>query len=158
MKLKDKFEVEFGRGIESNAPGFWRTIKYESGETFLEATHIVLPEYLLFFDIWDPKLLWRGRVDLNTNKIVDGEVLTNKKRLGIFPYKETIAVFSGDIYPPEAEIPYVRIPSLLDQRFDPPQDFVSPYDMKRYPQYFSSEFADWWFAVEVTMVLCVCMV
>lgn len=148
MKLKDKFEVEFGRGIQSSSPGFWRTIKFENGDMYLEATHPVLAEYMLFFDIWDPKLLWRGKIDLQTSKIIDGEVTTNKKRLGIFPYKETLAVFSGNICAPNIEIPYVKIPSLLDQSFFPPEDFVSPYDMKRYPQYFSTEFIDWWFSVE----------
>jgi hypothetical protein len=30
----------------------------------------------------------------------------------------------------------------------PPDDFLSPNDMKRYPEIFAPEFVDWWFSVE----------
>jgi hypothetical protein len=52
----------------------------------------VLPEYMLFFDLWEASILWRGKLDPFNNKITDGEVITNKKRFGIFPYTEVLGV------------------------------------------------------------------
>jgi hypothetical protein len=47
---------------------------------------------MLFFDLWEASILWRGKLDPFNNKITDGEVITNKKRFGIFPYTEVLGV------------------------------------------------------------------
>lgn len=77
----------------------------------------VLPEYMLFFDLWEPSILWRGRLDTTNSKIVDGEVITNKKRFGLFPYTETLATFEAELLAPGKKLPTISLPSFSDQRF-----------------------------------------
>jgi len=78
MELEDGFKVKFSQGIESIEPGFWRVVKYEDGRECIEATQPVTPEYMFFFDIWEPSILWRGELDFDTMRVVKGEVVTNK--------------------------------------------------------------------------------
>lgn len=77
----------------------------------------MLPEYMLFFDLWEPSILWRGRLDSASDKIVEGEVITNKKRFGLFPYTETLATFEAELLAPGKKLPTVNLPSFSDQRF-----------------------------------------
>lgn len=131
-------------------------VKYDEGRETVEITQPVLAEYMLFFDLWEPSILWRGRIDPFTNKIVDGEVITNKKRFGLFPYTETLATFTADLLMPGVKLPNVNLPNFADLKFLPPDDFDSPFDMKRYPQYFDPEFVDYFFATEVCMHVYCC--
>ena len=72
---------------------------------------------MLFFDLWEPSILWRGRLDMSSNKIVDGEVITNKKRFGLFPYTETLATFEAELLMPGQKLPTVVLPKFGDLRF-----------------------------------------
>ena len=72
---------------------------------------------MLFFDLWEPSILWRGRLDMTTKKIVDGEVITNKKRFGLFPYTETLATFEAELLLPGQKLPNVVLPKFGDLRF-----------------------------------------
>lgn len=150
MELQPNNKVLYTSGITALDLGFWRTFKIPSDNNkfVFEATHPVLPEYAYFFELSENTILWRGEYDVQSNKVLNGEVLTNKKRLGLFPYTETLATFSADVYGPDEKYPEVYIPTIEEQCFDPPSDFLSPYDMKRYPQYFDQEFVDWFFDVE----------
>ena len=77
---------------------------------------------MLFFDLWEPTLLWRGKIDIANNKIIEGEVTTNKKRFGLFPYTETIATFEAELLSPGKKLPTVDLPSFSDQRFQVKHD------------------------------------
>eukprot|EP01041_Mallomonas_annulata_P007270 gene7270-14819_t len=147
LELKAKSQVEYSRGITASAPGNWRVVKVEGKDVF-EATHPVQPEHMFFFDIWEPTILWRGTVDMQAMKIINGEVITNKRRFGIIPYTETLATFTANILRPDESLPAFKIPRLEEQQFVAPVDFESPYDMKRYPEIFDPEFVDWWFDCE----------
>lgn len=72
---------------------------------------------MLFFDLWEPSLLWRGRLDIANNKVVEGEVTTNKKRFGLFPYTETLATFEAELLAPGQKLPTVVLPNFSDLRF-----------------------------------------
>ena len=146
--LQDNFAVEFTNGISSKKPGFWRAIKYDDGRETLEATHPVISEYMLFFDIWEDSILWRGNLNKASMTIEEGTVITNKKRFGIFPFTEVLATFTAKILRSNENLPEVELPSFKAQRFLPPDDFSNPNDMKRYPELFDPEFVEWWFAVE----------
>lgn len=148
MELQPKFAVKYGRGLSANTPGFWRVVKYEDGRETVECTHPVPPEYMYFFDIDETSVLWRGELDFATGRVTKGECVTNKKRWGLFPYSVTLATWEADLLRPGEELPTVPLPKLSAQLFDPPDDFVSPLDMERYPQYFSDKFRRWFFAVE----------
>jgi hypothetical protein len=50
-------------------------------------------------------------------KITDGVVLTNKKKFGLFPYTETLAEFTADIYPPGKKLPEIELPNFKAQQF-----------------------------------------
>lgn len=116
----------------------------------IECTWPLLPEYLFFFDIWEDTILWRGKIDLDKKRVTDGEIVTNKRRFGIIPYVEVLGTFTADVYSAEEEKPKIRLPVFPGNKFPtPPEDFESPYDMRRYPEYFDPEFVEWWFAVEV---------
>jgi hypothetical protein len=117
IELNDNFQATFSRGIESLSPGFWRVVKYEDGRETVEITHPILPEYMFFFDIWEPTILWRGRLDVENQKIVEGEVITNKKRFGLFPYTETLATWEAQLLTPGEKLPEVKLPSMADMRF-----------------------------------------
>ena len=148
FSLERDYKVKF-KGVSSATPGFWRVIKYDDGREALECNHPLLPEYLYFFDIWEPSILWRGELDMNNMKIVSGEVTTNKKRFGLFSYTETLATFTADIYPPNSDnVPILDVPELKDIPIIPPENFESPYDMKQYPNIFDPEFVNWWFENE----------
>mmetsp|Transcript_8986 Transcript_8986/g.8875 ORF Transcript_8986/g.8875 Transcript_8986/m.8875 type:complete len:282 (+) Transcript_8986:100-945(+) len=148
IELNDKFQAVYSRGLESAYPGFWRVVKYDDGRETVEVTQPVLPEYMLFFDLWEASILWRGKLDPVNNRITDGEVITNKKRFGLFPYTETLATFEADLLMPGKKLPEVELPSFEDLRFAPPDSFDSPFDMKSYPQLFDPKFVDYFFQSE----------
>lgn len=148
LVLKPNFKVEYSRGISSYSEGFWRVIKMTDGKEVVEATHPVLPEYMLFFDIWEPNILWRGNLDMSAMRVTGGQVLTTKKRFGLFPYQEVLATFTAEIFVPGQELPAVDLPNYSDLRFDPPDDFETPYDMQLYPELFDPEYVQWFFASE----------
>lgn len=52
-----------------------------------------------------------------SDKIVDGEVITNKKRFGLFPYTETLATFEAQLLMPGQKLPTVVLPKFGDLRF-----------------------------------------
>lgn len=147
LELLKDFKSKFTRGLSARELGYWRTIKMTDGGDLFETTHPILPEMMYFFDILETNILWRGKLDMVNMKIYDGEVITNKKRLGIFPYTEILATFTGKIYNPNEKLP-VEVPKETTLYFAPPVDFETPYDMKRYPEIFDPEFVDWWFANE----------
>ena len=146
--LKEKFQVEFSRGLLSPKPGFWRVIGYDGGAEMIEATQPVSAEYMFFFDIWEPTILWRGTIDKANMKVKDGIVITNKKRFGVIPYTETLATFSANLLPPGFVLPELKTAKFSDQVFVPPIDFDDPNDMKNFPELFDPEFVSWWFSVE----------
>jgi len=151
MEFKSNAEVIFSGGITSAKPGNWRVVKYSDGREEVEINHPILPEYMFFFDLWKPSVLWRGKLDLNSKKIVDGEVTGEKKILGFIPQSTTVATFTAKIYSPEEALPKRDIPKFSDQKFSPPSDFDDPGDMKRFPEIFALDFQDWWFTVEDAM-------
>lgn len=154
ISLNEKSVALFSNGIEASKPGFWRVLVDNNNVATLEITHPVPPEYLLFFDIWETSLLWKGEIDLNKNSnnsrlsLTNGKVLTNKKRFGIFPYVDTLATFDAIIYNKDEIAPKTILPNFNKQLWLAPEDFDSPYDMKRYPQYFDPDFIEYFFAVE----------
>lgn len=149
ITLQDKSQAKFFGGMESLKPGFWRLVPSDTPDVLtLEVTHPVLPEYLLFFDIWEPTILWTGDINVRANTIQNGKITTNKNRFGIFPYKDELAVFDAKLVANTADIPKIELPNFADQSFIAPFDFESPYDMKQYPQYFSPEFKEYFFSAE----------
>ena len=150
IEFEDNFEAVWSCGIETHRkePGFWRVIRFEDGREQLEITCPVLPEWMYFFDIWEASILWRGDLDPQNGLVKNGQVITNKKRFGIFAYQETLATFEGKVYFPDETLPKVDLPNLSDQRFLPPADFYSPLDMERFPEIFSNSYRQWWFDVE----------
>ena len=113
IELKENFEALYSLGISSESPGIWRVVVYDNGVQILEVTHPVSVEYMLLFDISDPILLWKGRIEGRT--IVDGEIITNKKKFGIFPYKEILGSFNATLLAPKEPFPRVDLPSFDDQ-------------------------------------------
>lgn len=150
IELQKDFAVKFSGGLDTPKPGFWRALKLENGKEAIEATQPVFPEYMFYFDLWEPNLVWKGTLDLVNMKVTDGEVVANKKRWGLFPYQDSIATFKGDILP-ISDKPKMRIPTFAAQRFVPPNDFEDPRDMKRYTELFEPEYVDWWFDNEDAM-------
>jgi hypothetical protein len=148
MELQNKFKVLYGRGLTAYEPGFWRVVKYEDGKESVEATHPVPPEYMFFFELEEKNILWRGDLDMERRRVENGQCITNKKRFGFIPYQETLATWTADVILPGEALPTVALPKLSAQQFNPPADFLSPLDMERYPQSFSSEFRRYFFAVE----------
>ena len=149
ITLQDKSQAKFWGGMESLKPGFWRLISTDKPDYLtLEVTHPVLPEYLLFFDIWEPTILWTGDINIRDNTIQNGKITTNKNKFGIFPYKDELAVFDARLAANLADVPKINLPNFSDQSFIAPFDFESPYDMKQYPQYFSPEFREYFFSAE----------
>jgi len=148
MELQNKFKVLYGRGVTAYEPGFWRVVKYEDGKESVEATHPVPPEYMFFFELEEKNILWRGDLDMERRRVENGQCITNKKRFGFIPYQETLATWTADVILPGEVLPTVALPKLSAQQFNPPADFLSPLDMERYPQSFSSEFRRYFFAVE----------
>jgi len=148
IELKENFKAVYSRGLESREPGFWRVVRYDDGKETVEITQPLLPEYLYFFDIWEASILWRGELNMATGRVENGEVITNKKRFGLFPYTEVLATFSADLMGPESRLPDVVVPELNDQNFVMPVDFNVPGDMKKYPDLFNKDYVDWMFQVE----------
>ena len=89
---------------------------------------------MFFLDLWENTIIWRGKLDLNNNKILNGEIIANKKRFGFIPYKDTVATFEATLYSPKEKLPTFNIPRFSDQSFFPPSDFNDPRDMKKYPR------------------------
>ena len=146
IELKPNFQTDFNRGILSESPGFWRVVGYDDGkQEMVEAIQNVGAEYMFFFDLDEPTLLWRGIIDMENKKILDGVVVANKKRFGLFPYTETMAQFTANLLEPNEALPDVKLPKWDDQKFVPPADFLDPNDMKRYPEIFDPDFVKWWF-------------
>ena len=59
-----------------------------------------------------------------------------------------IATFTARILPKNQPIPTILLPSFTNQQFLVPIDFDSPYDMKRYPQYFDPDYVNYFFERE----------
>ena len=148
IELNKNFKAVYSRGIEAREPGFWRCVKYNDGKETLEVTHPLLPDYLYFFDIWEANILWRGELNMEMMRVENGEVITNKKRLGLFPYTDVLATFTADLLGPKEQLPNVVVPELKYQSFVMPNDFNSPSDMKKYPEIFDKEYVEWMFQVE----------
>ena len=72
---------------------------------------------MLFFDIWEKNILWRGQLSSDGSRIVNGEVITNKKKFGLFPYTEILATFEADLLTPGMKLPDVKLPSFADLTF-----------------------------------------
>lgn len=134
IEFKKNSEVYFSGGIESLKPGTWRVIKYNDGLEEVEVIHPILPEHMFFLDLWENTILWRGKLDLMNKKIINGEIIANKKRFGFIPYKDTVATFEANLYLPKEKLPVFNIPRFSDQSFFPPADFNDPRDMKKYPR------------------------
>jgi hypothetical protein len=49
------------------------------------------------------------------------------------------------------DVPAMKLPQFSEQRFDPPDDFDSPYDMERYPELFNPKFVKWFFESEAAL-------
>jgi len=145
IALEDKFAADFSVGITADSPGYWRIVGYDDGRDTLEITHPIPPEYMYFFDLTDKQLLWRGRIDMQRMRVVDGEVLTNKKRFIFFPYTEVVGTFEASLLPPGQPLPELNIVPFNKQPWVPPEDFDTPFDMKRYPEIFDPVFVQWWF-------------
>ena len=127
IELKPNFETDFSRGLLSESPGFWRVIGYDGGaQEMVEAIQNVGAEYMFFFDLDEPTLLWRGIIDKTNKKVIDGVVIANKKRFGLFPYTETMAEFTADLLEPSEALPKVKVPKFSDQKLVPPSDFIDP--------------------------------
>ena len=61
IELNEKSAATFSNGVSSYKPGFWRIIEDKTTNiATIEITHPVPPEYLLFFDIWEQSILWKG--------------------------------------------------------------------------------------------------
>jgi hypothetical protein len=151
MEFKSNNEVKYGGGIESLKPGQWRVIRYNDGRQEVEATLPLLPEHMYLLDLWDSSLLLRGELDMFNMRVSNGEMVTNKKRFGLIPYKETVGTFEADLFSPKDKLPVFDVPKVSDLSFLPPEGFNDPRDMKKYPQLFDPEFVEWWFAVEDSM-------
>lgn len=151
MEFLPNNEVKYGGGIESLKPGQWRVIRYSDGRQEVEATLPLLPEHMYLLDLWDPSLLLRGELDMFNMRVSNGEMVTNKKRFGLIPYKETVGTFEADLFSPKDKLPVFDVPRVSDMSFLPPEGFNDPRDMKKYPQLFDPEFVEWWFAVEDSM-------
>lgn len=102
IKLETRTESDFEGSVQASKKGFWRVLsKQENVDVnmpLIEVTHIVLPEYLYFFDLSDRKLVWKANYDVANKRIVSGKVVATKKRLGLFPYEETLATFEGQVF------------------------------------------------------------
>jgi hypothetical protein len=119
ISLSKNSEVDFSGGIQAFKKGFWRVYNSDSSNALwtVEMSHFVLPEYILFFDIWEPVILWKGQVDIASKQIINGQVLSRTKILGLFPYTKTIATFRARILVEGEAVPYVAVPKLSDQVF-----------------------------------------
>jgi hypothetical protein len=148
IELQKDFAVKFSGGLDTPKPGFWRALKLDNGNEVVEATQPVFAEYMFYFDLWEPNLVWKGTLDLENMKVTDGEVFANKKRFGLIPYQDSIATFSGDILPIADKAKMRAMPTFAAQRFVPPNDFEDPMDMKRYPELFEPSYVEWWFEAE----------
>lgn len=148
MEFLENFKVLYKNGMESREPGFWRVIKDGNGKEILEVTQPLTPSFMYVCDVFETSILWRGELDYDSKKVSSGEVITNKKNLGLFPYQETLATFIATILGPEEALPAVSIPRMKDQQFYPPRDFFSPLDMEKYPEIFDSKFIDYFMRVE----------
>ena len=152
LSFNNNKQTTFSGGIDQYEPGFWRTSKREDGTEIVEATHNVLPEYMFFFDT-EKSILWKGTLDMKSKRIVNGQVITNKKRFGLFPYEQELAKFEGTLIEPGMPIPIIEIPDLSQVPLLPPDDFLTPFDMKLYPEIFDPEYVDWFFASEEALAL-----
>jgi hypothetical protein len=99
LSFDNNKKTTFSGGIDQSEPGFWRIIKSNDGTETIEATHQVLPEYMFFYDT-EKTILWKGTLDMKNKKIVNGQVITNKKRFGLFSYEKELAKFEGSLIEP----------------------------------------------------------
>jgi len=51
------------------------------------------------------------------------------------------------------EIPFIEVPELSEIPILPPDDFLTPFDMKLHPEIFDPEYVDWFFACEEALAL-----
>lgn len=61
---------------------------------------------------------------MTNKKIVEGEVTTNKKRFGLFPYVETLATFEAELLAPGQKLPNVVLPDFSNLRFMVRNDII----------------------------------
>jgi hypothetical protein len=113
IEFKEKSQTDFALGVTASGPRYWRLINNGDNKITIETTHPVRPEYMLFFDIWEPTLLWKGDLDFTSMKVSNGVVLSRKKFLGIFPYTDTIATFTADVLKPEEDFPNIAMPKSI---------------------------------------------
>lgn len=90
---------------------------------------------------------------MKSKRIVNGQVITNKKRFGLFSYEKELAKFEARIIEPGESVPVIDIPSLSEIPILPPDDFLTPYDMKLHPEIFDPEYVDWFFECEEKLAL-----
>ena len=152
ISFENNKKTIFSGGIDQTEPGFWRIIKKEDGTEIIEATHMVLPEYMFFYDT-EKTILWKGTLDMKSKRIINGQVITNKKRFGLFSYEKELAKFEGNLIEPGGIVPIIEVPDLSEVPILPPGDFLTPFDMKLYPEIFDPEYVDWFFACEEALAL-----
>jgi hypothetical protein len=148
ISFEKGFSSVFSRGLQAREPGLWRVVNSDDGKVIIEITQPLLPDYLYFFNIWESSILWRGELDIATNSVNNGKVVTNKKRFGLFTYQDILATWSAVLLVPDQKFPDVNVPKLVDQTFAMPQDFDKPRDMERYPEIFAEDYVSWMCDVE----------
>ena len=116
MELMTNFAVKFSGGIDSYLPGYWRAVVLDSGEERLEISHPVLPEMMFFFDLTEPNILWKGKLDMKSMTVTGGEISATKKRFGLIPYTETLGSFSGDLLPISEKTKGEKAPKFSNQK------------------------------------------
>ena len=148
VTLNKAYRSEFVQGLSSREPGFWRVVRYDDGKESIEITHAVPADYMYFFDLWEPSILWRGTLDFDNKVILDGECIVNKKRFGLFPYQENLASWSAQLLEPSESMPTQPLPEFSEQRWVQPDLFFTPGDMKKFPEIFNKDYVDYMFEVE----------
>lgn len=148
VTLNKSYRSEFVQGLSSREPGFWRVVRYDDGKENIEITHAVPADYMYFFDLWEPSILWRGTLDFDNKIISDGECIVNKKRFGLFPYQENLASWSAKLLEPSETMPTQPLPEFNQQTWVQPDLFFTPGDMKKFPNIFNQDYVDYMFEVE----------
>lgn len=90
---------------------------------------------------------------MESKRIINGLVTTNSKRFGLFSYEKILANFEANLIEPGGIIPVIEIPELSQVPIAPPDDFLTPFDMKLHPEIFDPEYVDWFFDSEEKLAL-----
>ena len=90
---------------------------------------------------------------MKSKRIINGQVTTNKKRFGLFAYEQELAKFEANLIEPGENVPIIDIPTLSEVPILPPDDFLTPFDMKLHPEIFDPEYVDWFFETEEKLAL-----